>query len=102
MLSYKHQCGQNSRSVRIRECFLSQPSTAHDSSGIVLLGTGYEEYEAGEYSLAACCLPRTQARSHARLTGTATPSTSGRQATKWWADGEEPIYYVVSPKASRV
>ena len=31
--------------------------------------------------------------------GTATPT--GRQPTKWWADGDEPIYYVVSPKVER-
>lgn len=59
---------------------------------------GYEEYEPREYALAACSLPRTQASSQARLTGLGAPSSSGRQATKWWADGEEPIYYVVSPK----
>ena len=64
-----------------------------------LVGAGYEEYEASEYALAACHLPRTRASSHSRLissSGTATPTD--RQATKWWADGEEPIYYVVSPK----
>ena len=58
---------------------------------------GYEEYEAAEYALAACYLPRARASTQLRLNST-TPAASGRQATKWWADGEEPIYYVVSPK----
>lgn len=60
--------------------------------------SGYEEYEASEYAFAACHLPRTRASSHSRLTGSGTATPTGRQATKWWADGEEPIYYVVSPK----
>lgn len=60
--------------------------------------TGYEDYEASEYALAACHLPRTRASSHSRVTSGSAASPSGRQATKWWADGEEPIYYVVSPK----
>lgn len=65
------------------------------------MATGYEEYEASEYALAACYLPRTRASSHSRMassSGTATPPA--RQPTKWWADGEEPIYYVVSPKVT--
>ncbi len=60
--------------------------------------TGYEEYEASEYALATCYLPRTRASSQVRMNGSGTPTPTGRQATKWWADGEEPIYYVVSPK----
>jgi len=29
----------------------------------------------------------------------AAAGPSGRHFTKWWADGDEPLYYVVSPKA---
>ena len=60
--------------------------------------TGYEEYEASEYALATCYLPRTRASSQVRMNGSGAATPTGRQATKWWADGEEPIYYVVSPK----
>ena len=63
-----------------------------------LLLIGYEEYEAAEYALAACYLPRTRASAQLRMNGSGTATPTGRQATKWWADGEEPIYYVVSPK----
>ena len=63
-----------------------------------MLVTGYEEYEASEYALAACYLPRTRASAHSRWSSSGTATPSSRQATKWWADGEEPIYYVVSPK----
>ncbi len=59
---------------------------------------GYEEYEASEYALATCYLPRTRASSQVRMNGSGAATPTGRQATKWWADGEEPIYYVVSPK----
>ena len=60
--------------------------------------TGYEEYEASEYALATCYPPRTRASSQVRMNGSGAATPTGRQATKWWADGEEPIYYVVSPK----
>lgn len=60
--------------------------------------TGYEDYEASEYALATCYLPRTRASSQTRMNGSGAATPTGRQATKWWADGEEPIYYVVSPK----
>ncbi|KAL0041397.1 hypothetical protein WJX79_002126 [Trebouxia sp. C0005] len=60
--------------------------------------TGYEDFEASEYALATCYLPRTRASSQVRLNGSGAAAPTGRQATKWWADGEEPIYYVVSPK----
>lgn len=62
--------------------------------------TGYEDFEASEYALATCYLPRTRASSQVRLNGSGAAAPTGRQATKWWADGEEPIYYVVSPKVT--
>lgn len=81
-----------------RSKFITSLDSVHSSHYAF---AGYEEYEPGDYSLAACCLPRTQATAHSRLHGSGTPSTSGRQPTKWWADGEEPIYYVISPKVGQ-
>ena len=54
---------------------------------------GYEHYQAKDYALEACYLP-----SNSRHDDRAKPSTPSRDFTKWWLDGEEPQYYLVSPK----
>ena len=54
---------------------------------------GYEHYQAKDYALEACYLP-----SNSRHDDHAEPSTPSRDFTKWWLDGEEPQYYLVSPK----
>ena len=63
---------------------------------------GYEHYEATDYALAAW-YPRQP-----KALGTpgapakaATPSERSSDFTKWWADGDEPLYYIVSSKVSR-
>ena len=60
---------------------------------------GYEHYEATDYALAAWYprqpkalgTPGTPAQA-------ATPSERSSDFTKWWADGDEPLYYIVSSK----
>ena len=54
---------------------------------------GYEHYQAKDYALEACYLS-----SNSRHDDRAKPSTPSRDFTKWWLDGEEPQYYLVSPK----
>eukprot|EP00191_Tetraselmis_sp_GSL018_P024055 CAMPEP_0177627530 /NCGR_PEP_ID=MMETSP0419_2-20121207/31253_1 /TAXON_ID=582737 /ORGANISM="Tetraselmis sp., Strain GSL018" /LENGTH=661 /DNA_ID=CAMNT_0019128691 /DNA_START=219 /DNA_END=2200 /DNA_ORIENTATION=- len=70
---------------------------------------GFEHYAATDYSLAAfhpmVCRGRAPA-SRAAGAGSASsgnsassaPGRFARQPTKWWSDGLEPLYYVVSPK----
>ena len=59
---------------------------------------GYEHYEATDYALAAW-YPR-----QSRAPGTAGQAASlGERSsdfTKWWADGDEPLYYIVSSKVT--
>ncbi|BDA42740.1 Vacuolar protein sorting-associated protein 41 homolog [Coccomyxa sp. Obi] len=57
---------------------------------------GYEHYAATDYALAAWYprRPRTPGAPEAAA------GTSGRSTdfTKWWADGDEPLYYIISSK----
>lgn len=63
---------------------------------------GYEHYEATDYALAAwyprqpkaLTPPGTPAKA-------ATPRERSSDFTKWWADGDEPLYYIVSSKVTR-
>jgi hypothetical protein len=59
---------------------------------------GYEHYEATDYVLAAWYPQRP--RPAGPQEDAAAVSTSGRSTdfTKWWADGDEPLYYIVSSK----
>ena len=55
---------------------------------------GYEGYGAQDYTLAAC----QPAFNSALRDGSATASTSrSASETPWWT-GDEPLYYIVSPK----
>jgi hypothetical protein len=60
---------------------------------------GYEHYEATDYALAAW-YPR---RPRALGAPEDAAGTSGRSSdfTKWWADGDEPLYYIISSKVHR-
>ena len=64
---------------------------------------GYEHYQAPDYALAAWYPPRPRrAAAAAAAPEQATqPSPTGRSAevTRWWAEGDEPLYYIVSSKA---
>lgn len=61
---------------------------------------GYEHYEATDYALTAWYPPSRPRLPAGAATGSAAASTSGRTTdfTKWWADGDEPQYYIVSSK----
>ena len=63
---------------------------------------GYEHYEATDYALAAW-YPRQPKALGASGTPAkaATPSERDSDFTKWWADGDEPLYYIVSSKVTR-
>jgi hypothetical protein len=64
---------------------------------------GYEHYQAPDYAIAAWYPPRPPRAPAAAAPDQATqPSPSGRSAevTRWWAEGDEPLYYIVSSKAS--
>lgn len=54
---------------------------------------GFEHYQANDYALEACYLPSNSWHTH-RIKS-AEPC---RDFTKWWQDGDEPQYYLVSPK----
>ena len=59
---------------------------------------GYEHYQAADYALSAWYPPRPKQAAlpdQAQQRGTARSS----DVTKWWADGDEPLYYIVSSKA---
>jgi hypothetical protein len=56
---------------------------------------GYEHYQANDYALEACYLPGNCR--HGDRSKTCQPT---RDFTKWWLDGEEPQYYLVSPKVT--
>lgn len=62
---------------------------------------GYERYTAADYALSAWYPPRRGARppDQAQPAG---PSGRPAGVTKWWADGDEPLYYIVSSKARGV
>ena len=62
---------------------------------------GYEHYEATDYALAAW-YPRQPKALGAPGTPAkaATPSERSSDFTKWWADGDEPLYYIVSSKVA--
>ncbi len=55
---------------------------------------GYEGYGAQDYTLAAC----QPAFNSALRDGSATASTSGSNGEAPWWTGDEPLYYIVSPK----
>lgn len=54
---------------------------------------GFEHYQANDYALEACYLP-----SNSRHTGKPQSGEGTKDFTKWWQDGDEPQYYLVSPK----
>ena len=47
-----------------------------------------------------CCVHRYPRRPRAPGAPEAAAGTSGRSTdfTKWWADGDEPLYYIISSK----
>lgn len=55
---------------------------------------GFEHYQATDYALIACYLPNNSL--HAASGGARSGS---KDFTKWWKAGEEPQYYLLSPKA---
>ena len=55
---------------------------------------GYEGYGAQDYTLAAC----QPAFNSALRDGSASASTSGSTGEAPWWTGDEPLYYIVSPK----
>lgn len=57
---------------------------------------GYEHYEAADYSLAAWYPRQPRALKAPGQSASAGPRSS--DFTKWWADGDEPLYYIVSSK----
>ncbi len=57
---------------------------------------GYEHYEATDYALAAW-YPR-RPRAHGAPEDAAGTSGRSTDFTKWWADGDEPLYYIISSK----
>ena len=59
---------------------------------------GYEHYEATDYALAAW-YPRQPKALAAPGDETGTGKRSS-DFTKWWADGDEPLYYIVSSKVN--
>ena len=79
--------------------------------------TSHRWIRPADYTLAACYWPRTAAQHRLRPSssmlsqqpgslgaassvvgsGASTPTASDFE--RWWADGEDPTYYVVSPKA---
>ena len=57
---------------------------------------GYEHYESTDYALAAWYPRQPKAlAAPGEKTGTGKRSSD---FTKWWADGDEPLYYIVSSK----
>ena len=58
---------------------------------------GYERYTAADYALSAWYPPR---RGAWPPDGAPPAGPAGRPAgvTKWWADGDEPLFYIVSSK----
>ena len=62
---------------------------------------GYEHYEATDYALTAW-YPRQPKAPGTQGTPTKAASPSGRSSdfTKWWGDGDEPLYYIVSSKVT--
>ena len=56
---------------------------------------GYEHYQANDYALEACYLP-----SNSRHIGRGKSAEATKDFMKWWQDGDEPQYYLVSPKVS--
>jgi len=75
--------------------------------------TGYEQYEANDYRLVPC-YPTSCLKSSNGLATLGAPSGAinafpGEENTgeikakcfvQWWKDGEEPLYYVISPKVA--
>eukprot|EP00192_Tetraselmis_astigmatica_P002353 CAMPEP_0117695968 /NCGR_PEP_ID=MMETSP0804-20121206/28429_1 /TAXON_ID=1074897 /ORGANISM="Tetraselmis astigmatica, Strain CCMP880" /LENGTH=974 /DNA_ID=CAMNT_0005510089 /DNA_START=546 /DNA_END=3468 /DNA_ORIENTATION=+ len=57
---------------------------------------GFAHYTANDYRLAAFHTGGASLPLGAEPPTAAAPSS--RQVTKWWTDGNEPLYYVVSPK----
>ena len=60
---------------------------------------GYERYTAPDYALSAWYPPRRGARPPDQAPAAAGPPGRPAGVTKWWADGDEPLYYIVSSKA---
>lgn len=56
---------------------------------------GYEHYHADDYALEACYLASNSLHTGAARASSQQPS---KDFTKWWHDGDEPQYYLVSPK----
>ena len=62
---------------------------------------GYERYTAADYALSAWYPPRRGARPPPDQAQPAGPGGRPAGVTKWWADGDEPLFYIVSSKARR-
>ena len=62
---------------------------------------GYEHYEATDYALAAWYPRQSKALGAPGAPAKAvSPSERSSDFTKWWADGDEPLYYIVSSKVT--
>ncbi|KAK9816865.1 hypothetical protein WJX72_006282 [[Myrmecia] bisecta] len=62
---------------------------------------GYEHYKANDYGMEAFYPARTSPSARkvpAEADGSAKVVSGATSFTKWWADGDEPLYYIISPK----
>eukprot|EP00210_Caulerpa_lentillifera_P006342 g6058.t1 len=72
--------------------------------------TGFEHYEANDYRLIPCyptsCHKESSGRSQLgapsgqlqNYNNDRSSGSTGSSLVQWWRDGEEPLYYIVSPK----
>lgn len=61
----------------------------------------YQHYEANDYGLAASYICGRPALAPAPAAGTSTaggPEDRAPLYEQWWRDGDEPTYYIISPK----
>lgn len=64
----------------------------------------YQHYEANDYGLAASYVCGRPALAPAPAVGTSTAGAPEDRAPlyeQWWRDGDEPTYYIISPKVGR-
>lgn len=110
LLAYMKKEGQNdNNSTAMRpEIRVFAKGNVEISSDYLSI-TGFEHYEANDYTLVPCyptsCLKDNSGRSQLGAPSgqlqnydSSMSSSSGRSLVQWWRDGEEPLYYVVSPK----
>ena len=60
---------------------------------------GFERYRADDYALAACYPAHRRPDRAVKQTG--GDEMASRDFMMWWEAGEEPLYYIVSPKVSQ-